>query len=227
MHQKLEGGLIRRFLFALARVGLYTGFFVAIACGEAILVQLCFLSLCRCNREEQYQLQRDAAAQNVTQDLQLEDLNRDMYLGVYATFVVSLLVLTVFRTQLFFRLSIVASRSLHTRMFAALVRAPSFFFDTNSIGNKDFVSIDSFSNDVICGKALWKQSRSQGLFPTPPTWERGCCESSLFMTSQIHLISKFFTRFVPICSQCRLYICYLGEFVKNKTHSAFPEMTSL
>ena len=32
------------------------------------------------------------------------------------------------------------------------------------------------------------------------------------------LISKLFTSFVPICSQLRLYICYLREFVKNKTH---------
>ena len=30
--------------------------------------------------------------------------------------------------------------------------------------------------------------------------------------------SKLFTSFVPICSQFRLYICYLGEFVKNETH---------
>ena len=46
------------------------------------------------------------------------------------------------------------------------------------------------------------------------------------------LISKLFTPFVPIRSQFSLYICYLGEFVKNKTQltdfiSAFPRMTSL
>ena len=31
-------------------------------------------------------------------------------------------------------------------------------------------------------------------------------------------ISKLFAPFVPIYSQFRRYICYLGEFVNNKTH---------
>ena len=46
------------------------------------------------------------------------------------------------------------------------------------------------------------------------------CGSSLssWLTVDTLLISKLFTPFVPICSQFRLYICYLGEFVKNKTH---------
>ena len=57
-----------------------------------------------------------------------------------------------------------------------------------------------FNNDAIRGKALWKQSH--------------------FMTYRRYslLISKLFTPFVPICSQCWLYICYLGEFVKKETH---------
>ena len=56
-----------------------------------------------------------------------------------------------------------------------------------------------FNNHVIREKALWKQSHFMTIIGT------------LF-------ISKLFTSFVPICSQCRLYICYLGESVKNKTH---------
>ena len=46
------------------------------------------------------------------------------------------------------------------------------------------------------------------------------CGSSLssWLIVAILLISKLFTPFVPICRQCRFYICYLGEFVKNKTH---------
>ena len=32
------------------------------------------------------------------------------------------------------------------------------------------------------------------------------------------LISWLFNPFVSICRQLRFYICYLGEFVKNKTH---------
>ena len=46
------------------------------------------------------------------------------------------------------------------------------------------------------------------------------CGSSLssWLIVDTLLISKLFTPFVPICSQFRLYICYLGELVKNKTH---------
>ena len=46
------------------------------------------------------------------------------------------------------------------------------------------------------------------------------CRSSLSsrLIVDTALISKLFSTFVPICSQLRLYICYLGEFVKNKNH---------
>ena len=57
------------------------------------------------------------------------------------------------------------------------------------------------------------------------------CGSSLssWLIVDTLLISKLFTPFVPVCSQFRLYICYLGEFVKNKTHrfQCFSTMTSL
>ena len=41
------------------------------------------------------------------------------------------------------------------------------------------------------------------------------------------LMAKLFTPIVPICSQPRPYICYLGEFTKKKLtdFSAFPRMT--
>ena len=53
------------------------------------------------------------------------------------------------------------------------------------------------------------------------------CESGLstwLIVDTVLLISKLFIPFVPICSQFTLYICYLGEFVKNKTHrfQCFP-----
>ena len=45
------------------------------------------------------------------------------------------------------------------------------------------------------------------------------CGSSLtsWLIVDTLLISKLFAPFVPICSQLGLCICYLGEFVKNKT----------
>ena len=60
-------------------------------------------------------------------------------------------------------------------------------------------SVDHFSNDVIHGKALWKQSRFM-------TYRR---YTPHFLVDHL---------FMPICSHFRLYICYLGEFAKNKTH---------
>jgi len=58
--------------------------------------------------------------------------------------VICLLLFTLLRTQLFFKLTIVASRKLHLRMFSALLRAPSYFFDTNSIGR----ILNRFSKDM-------------------------------------------------------------------------------
>ena len=49
--------------------------------------------------------------------------------------------------------------------------------------------------------------------------EKHCGSSlTLWLIVDTLLISKLFTPFVPICSQCRRYICYLEEFAKNNTH---------
>lgn len=93
---------------------------------------LCCYS-CRSNEEEEYLL-ATLDTNNSTGSSEVQELDRDLYLGVYAVFVICLLVFTLLRTQLFFKLTIVASRKLHLRMFSALLRAPSYFFDTNSIG---------------------------------------------------------------------------------------------
>ena len=46
-------------------------------------------------------------------------------------------------------------------------------------------------------------------------------KESLFMTYRGYTahFSKLFTTFVPICDHFRLYMCYLGELAKNKTHT--------
>lgn len=95
-------------------------------------IVLCRYS-CRCNEEEEYLL-ATLDTNNSTSPSEVQELDRDLYLGVYAVFVICLLFFTLLRTQLFFKLTIVASRKLHLRMFSALLRAPSYFFDTNSIG---------------------------------------------------------------------------------------------
>ena len=89
-----------------------------------------------------------------TSSSQLQELNRDLYLGIYSVFVVCLLFFTLLRTQLFFKLTIVASRKLHQKMFSALLRAPSYFFDTNSIGETKQVYICvSFCLSIRCRQA--------------------------------------------------------------------------
>lgn len=93
---------------------------------------------CRCNEEEQYLIAISDTSTNSTSTTEVQELDRDLYLGIYAVFVICLLFFTLLRTQLFFKLTIVASRKLHLRMFSALLRAPSFFFDTNSIGESSF-----------------------------------------------------------------------------------------
>lgn len=90
-------------------------------------------SFLRCNEEEKYLIAMQSA--NESTSANVEPLDRDLYLGIYSIFVVGLVFFTLLRTQLFFKLTIVASRILHMRMFTALLRAPCYFFDTNSIGN--------------------------------------------------------------------------------------------
>lgn len=95
-----------------------------------------------CNEEEEYLTMSDT--RNTTNSNQGQEPNRDLYLGIYSVFVVCLLFFTLLRTQLFFKLTIVASRKLHEKMFNALLRAPSYFFDTNSIGR----ILNRFSKDM-------------------------------------------------------------------------------
>lgn len=96
-----------------------------------------------CNEEEKYLL-ATFDTHNTSSSSQGQELNRDLYLGIYSVFVICLLFFTLLRTQLFFKLTIVASRKLHEKMFNALLRAPSYFFDTNSIGR----ILNRFSKDM-------------------------------------------------------------------------------
>lgn len=86
---------------------------------------------------------------NTSSSSQGQELNRDLYLGIYSVFVICLLFFTLLRTQLFFKLTIVASRKLHEKMFNALLRAPSYFFDTNSIGESKCACVCTFYVNVI------------------------------------------------------------------------------
>ena len=69
------------------------------------------------------------------------DLNRstcsltdNQRIGIYGGLLGSLTILAALRAILFFILMLNASRVVHNRMFARILRAPILFFDTNPVG---------------------------------------------------------------------------------------------
>ncbi len=62
---------------------------------------------------------------------ELSDGNR---IGIYAGATGFAIVINFARTIMFYFVCVNASRVLHNRMFASVLRAPVYFFDTNPIG---------------------------------------------------------------------------------------------
>ena len=69
------------------------------------------------------------------------DLNRstcsltdNQRIGIYGGLLGSLTIFAALRAILFFILMLNASRVVHNRMFARILRAPILFFDTNPVG---------------------------------------------------------------------------------------------
>lgn len=61
-------------------------------------------------------------------------LGQDTYLIVYSVLVVSLFAFTIVKSSGFFGYCLRISNNLHDRMFKAVVRAPTKFFDDNPSG---------------------------------------------------------------------------------------------
>ena len=55
-------------------------------------------------------------------------------LGIYALLTIMLIVLGLVRAIVFFKIMIDTANGVHLKMFSSLMRAPLFFFDTNSAG---------------------------------------------------------------------------------------------
>ena len=81
--------------------------------------------VCRSNIEGKYYYSRKEADKNT---------NRTRDLCIYAALVFTVLTLGLSRAFLFFRVALESSKRLHGKMFSAIIRAPMYFFDTNSIG---------------------------------------------------------------------------------------------
>lgn len=85
-----------------------------------------------------------------TQNMEYADRNRD--LGIYTLLAVLLITLGLTRALLFFQVMLKATMSIHLVMFDALMRAPIYFFDTNSIGRilNRFSKDTSLVDDMFC-----------------------------------------------------------------------------
>lgn len=57
-----------------------------------------------------------------------------LYLGIYGGLVLGLFFLSLFSIELYYTLTVVASKTLYDKMLSSLMRAPMYFFDNNSIG---------------------------------------------------------------------------------------------
>ena len=91
------------------------------------------LCLDRSNAEESYHLAKYQHTENSTLTAASRpDLT--LYLGIYGGLVVGLFVISLFSIELYYTLTIVASKNLYDKMLSGLMRAPMYFFDNNSIG---------------------------------------------------------------------------------------------
>ena len=91
------------------------------------------LRLHRSNAEESYHLAKYQQTDNSTlTSAPRRDLA--LYLGTYGGLVGGLFVLSLFSIELYYTLSVVASKTLYDKMLSSLMRAPMYSFDNNSIG---------------------------------------------------------------------------------------------
>lgn len=80
---------------------------------------------------------------------------RDLFLYIYGTLVISLFALALLRSMLFYKLAMICSQKLHDTIFYSVVNATMRFFDTNPGGrilnrfSKDIGSIDELLPKAI------------------------------------------------------------------------------
>lgn len=98
------------------------------------MITLLFM-LCphRSNAEESYHLTKYQQTENSTTTAASKP-DLVLYLGIYGSLVVGLFVLSLFSIELYYTLTVVASKNLYDKMLSSLMRAPMYFFDNNSIG---------------------------------------------------------------------------------------------
>lgn len=77
---------------------------------------------------------------NSTYDL----LDRNISIYIYSGLIVGTIIITIIRSFAFFKVAMTASKTLHSKMFSALLEAPMRFFDINPSGRV----LNRFSRDM-------------------------------------------------------------------------------
>ena len=86
-------------------------------------------------------------------------LTDNQRIGIFGGLLGSLITLSTLRAILFFLLMLNASRIVHNRMFARVLRAPILFFDTNPVGKHHMIIIHILS---LTGRVLNRFSKDVG-----------------------------------------------------------------
>ena len=76
-------------------------------------------------------------------------LTDNQRIGIFGGLLGSLITLSALRAILFFLLMLNASRIVHNRMFARVLRAPILFFDTNPVGKHHIIIIYNYPYTII------------------------------------------------------------------------------
>ncbi|XP_060681943.1 multidrug resistance-associated protein 4 isoform X2 [Hemiscyllium ocellatum] len=79
-----------------------------------------------------------------SQNNTMQQLDINFYLGIYAGLTIAVILFGITRSLIIFHVLVNASKELHNRMFACIIRAPVLFFDRNPIGR----ILNRFSKDI-------------------------------------------------------------------------------
>ena len=99
----------------------------------------------------------DIETTTTNHSLKVADKEHTQNITIYVGLVVASLVLSLTRALLFFYILINSSQHLHNRMFAAILRAPIYFFDSNPVGRcRVFVFVFVFYDLMMTWWSIWE-----------------------------------------------------------------------
>lgn len=105
------------------------------------------------------EMQNKNSTSNYTSFIPLMDYSTEVCLTIYGIFIITLFVIGLSRSMMFYKLAMLSSKKLHRTMFNSVVGATMRFFDTNPSGrilnrfSKDIGAIDEILPKVILDAA--------------------------------------------------------------------------